>query len=218
MSDHPEPADDTLRIVLADDHAIVRNGLRMLLEAEPGMDVVAEAEDVESAIRYLGGHKPDVLVLDLNMGDESSLPAIPALRARSPGTRIVVLTMQDDPAFAREALTAGAVGYVLKHSAGEELIEAVRLAAAGESYLNPKLGARLAALPQAGDGLPDGLTERELEILRLIGLGHTNSEIAAQLFLSVRTVETHRGHIQQKTGRTARSELVRYALDHGLVS
>lgn len=208
----------TIRIVLADDHAVVRNGLRMMLDAEPDMEVVAEAADVDSTLRYVGGHKPDVLVLDLNMGDESSLPAIPGLRDRHPGTRIVVLTMQDDPAFAREALGAGALGYVLKHAASEELIQAVRLAAAGESYLNPKLGAKLAAAPRTPEGPPDGLTERELQILRLIGLGHTNSEIAQQLYLSVRTVETHRGHIQQKTGRSARSELVRYALDHGLVS
>jgi two-component system response regulator NreC len=162
------------------------------------------------------GHHPDVLVLDLNM-ETSSLPAIPRIRERTPETAIVVLTMQNDPAFAREALRAGALGYVLKESAGTELVRAVRLAASGESYLNPTLGAQMAAEPPAPEGPPDELTERELEILRLIALGHTNVEIGTQLFLSVRTVESHRAHIQQKTGRATRAELVRYALDHQLV-
>lgn len=207
----------TIGVVLADDHAIVRSGLRMLLDAEPDIEVLAEADDVGSAARYVLGHKPEVLVLDLNMGEESSLPAIPEMIARSPGTAIVVLTMQDDPAFAREALGAGARGYVVKHSAGEELLEAVRVAAAGDTYLSPKLGARLAAIPSSGGDALDGLSDREVEVLRLIALGHTNAEIATQLYLSVRTIETHRAHIQQKTRRTSRPELVRYALDHGLV-
>jgi two-component system response regulator NreC len=196
---------------------VVRSGLRMLLDAEPDIDVLAEAEDIDSAARYVLGHKPRVLVLDLNMGSESSLPEIPRLVERSPGTAIVVLTMQDDPAFAREALGGGALGYVLKQAADEELIEAVRLAAKGETYLNPRLGAKLASAPQTSNGALDGLTDRELEVLRLIALGHTNSEVAAQLFLSVRTIETHRAHIQQKTRRSSRPELVRYAIDHGLL-
>lgn len=212
-----EPETKTIGVVLADDHAVVRSGLRMLLEAEPDITVLAEASDVDSAARYVLGHKPQVLVLDLNMGDESSLPEIPRLIERSPGTAIVVLTMQDDPAFAREALGGGALGYVLKQAADEELIEAVRLAAAGETYLNPRLGAKLAAAPQTSKGALNGLSDREVEVLRLIALGHTNSDIAAQLFLSVRTIETHRAHIQQKTRRSSRPELVRYAIDHGLV-
>jgi len=189
----------------------------MLLDAEPDIEVLAEADDVASARRYVLGHKPRVLVLDLNMGEESSLPAIPEMIERSPGTAIVVLTMQDDPAFAREALGAGARGYVVKHSAGEELLEAVRVAAKGDTYLSPKLGARLAAAPAAGSDALDGLSDREVEVLKLIALGHTNAEIAGQLYLSVRTIETHRAHIQQKTRRSSRPELVRYALDHGLV-
>lgn len=204
-------------VVLADDHAVVRSGLRMLLDAEPDIAVLAEAADVDSASRCVLGHKPGVLVLDLNMGSESSLPAIPKILERSPDTAIVVLTMQEDPAFAREALRSGALGYVLKHAAGEELIEAVRLAASGETYLNPKLGAKLAAAPAISDAQADGLSRRELEVLRLIALGHTNAQIAEQLFLSVRTIETHRAHIQQKTHRSSRPELVRYAMDHGLV-
>ncbi len=212
-----EPETKTIGVVLADDHAVVRSGLRMLLEAEPDITVLAEASDVDSAARYVLGHKPQVLVLDLNMGDESSLPEIPRLVERNPGTAIVVLTMQDDPAFAREALGGGALGYVLKQAADEELIEAVRLAAAGETYLNPRLGAKLAAAPQTTKAALNGLSDREVEVLRLIALGHTNSDIAAQLFLSVRTIETHRAHIQQKTRRSSRPELVRYAIDHGLV-
>jgi two-component system, NarL family, response regulator NreC len=208
---------DLVKVVIADDHAVVRSGLRMLLEAEDGLTVVAEAGDVPTALQVIRAHRPGVAVLDLNMPGGSSLEAIPKLRESTPETAIVVLTMQDDPAFARQALQSGAAGFVLKEAADEELLEAVRLAARGETYLNPRLGARLAAQPPAPAGPPDDLTERELDVLRLIALGHTNSEIGDQLFLSVRTVETHRAHIQQKTRRSTRAELVRYALDHGLI-
>jgi two-component system response regulator NreC len=206
-----------ITIAIADDHAVVRSGLRMLLEAEPGFEVVAETADVPSTRRSVLAYKPDVLLLDLNMPGEKSLPAIPELQATSPRTAIVVLTMQNDPAFAREAFQAGVRGYVLKEAADAELLEAVRLAAKGETYLNPQLGARVAAEPPAPDGPPDDLTDREVEVLRLIALGHTNGEIAAQLYLSVRTVESHRAHIQQKLRRSSRAELVRYALERGLV-
>ena len=204
-----------VRIVLADDHQVVRAGLHLLLDSERGFEVVAEAGDVESARRYVRGHRPAVLVLDLNMPGGSSLSAIPQLRAESPETQIVVLTMQDEPSFAREALSAGALGYVLKEAADSELVEAVRRAAAGEIYLNPRLGARIAAEPPPGP--PDDLTEREVDVLRRIALGYTNAEIASQLFLSVRTVETHRQHIQQKLRLATRAELVRYALSRGLL-
>jgi two-component system, NarL family, response regulator NreC len=212
-------ANDTplVKIVLSDDHEVVRSGLRMLLDAEEGFEVVAEAGDFDSTRRFVLGHKPAVLVLDINLPEGSSLPLIPELKDSSPSTRVVVLTMQNDPAFAREAMRAGALGYVLKQSAGTELVDAVRAAAAGETYMNPKLGAQVAAAPPEPAGPPDDLTEREVGILRLIALGHTNTEIAEQLYLSVRTVESHRAHIQQKTGRSTRAELVRYALDHGLV-
>jgi two-component system, NarL family, response regulator NreC len=205
----------SIRVVIADDHAVVRRGLRQVLEAEKGFEVVAEAADLETARRYTRGHRPDVLVLDLNMPGGSSLEGIPEIRAECPETQIVVLTMQNEPAYARHALGAGALGYVLKESAESELVEAIRRAAAGDTYLNPRLGARVAAEPPPG--LPDGLSEREVEVLRMIALGHTNAEIAEQLFLSVRTVETHRAHIQQKLRLGSRSELVRYALDHRLV-
>jgi two-component system response regulator NreC len=203
-------------IVIADDHAVVRSGLRMLLDAEESFEVVAEAGDVDSATRYVRGHHPLVLVLDLNMPGEPSLPAIPSLREQFPDTQIVVLTMQDDPAFAREAMRAGALGYVLKEAADDELVEAVRMASEGRTYLHPQLGARLAAEPEKKTARDD-LTEREIEVLRLIALGHTNSEIAQQLYLSVRTVESHRAHIQQKLRLSTRAELVRYALDHSLI-
>jgi len=156
-----------------------------------------------------------VLVLDLNMPGESSLEAIPSIREEFPDTQIVVLTMQTEPVYARRALSDGVLGYVLKEAADNELVDAVRAAAAGESYLNPRLGARVAAEPPPGP--PDGLSDREVQVLRLIALGHTNAQIAQELFLSVRTVETHRAHIQQKLGVTERSELVRYAIDRGLV-
>jgi two-component system response regulator NreC len=205
---------ETIRIVLADDHAVVRSGLRMLLDAEEGLDVVAEAGEVETTARMVRAHRPDVLVLDLNMPGSESLPAIPEFAEQ---TAVVVLTMQNDPAFARKALQNGARGYVLKEAADSELVQAVQAAAQGRTYLNPELGARMAAAPPEAAGPPDDLTEREVEILRLIALGHTNAEIGKQLYLSVRTVESHRAHIQQKTRRSTRAELVRYALDHSLI-
>jgi two-component system response regulator NreC len=208
---------EVTKLVLADDHSVVRAGLRLLLEAEDGWQVVAEAGNVPDAIRLTRAHRPHVLVLDLNMPGGSSLEAIPVIMEATPATHIVVLTMQDDPEFARQAMSAGVAAFVLKESADDELVQAVETAAAGGTYLNPRLGAALAAAPPAPTGPPDHLTEREAEILRLIALGHTNTEIAGMLYLSVRTVETHRAHIQQKICRTTRAELVAYALEHGLV-
>ncbi|MDX6603275.1 MAG: two-component system, NarL family, response regulator NreC [Solirubrobacterales bacterium] len=202
-------------IVLADDHTVVRNALRLLLDAEPGFEVVAEAGDADTAVRYVRGHKPTVLILDLNMPGRASLDAVPDIREASPETEIVVLTMQNEPAFARRALQSGVRGYVLKEAADAELVQAVRSAAAGDTYLQPALGARLAA---GEDGKSGGeLSERERDVLRLIALGHTNAEVAEQLYISIRTVESHRAHIQQKLRLTSRAELVRYALEHGMV-
>ena len=204
-----------IRIVIADDHAVVRRGLRQLLEGEDGFEVVAEAADVDAARRYVRGHHPQVLVLDLNMPGESSLEAIPGIREEFRDTQIVVLTMQNEPAYARRALSDGVLGYVLKETADSELVDAVRAAVAGESYLNPRLGAKVAAEPPPGP--PDGLSEREVEVLRMIALGYTNTQIAQDLYLSVRTVETHRAHIQQKLNLSSRAELVAYALKRGLI-
>jgi two-component system, NarL family, response regulator NreC len=205
---------EPIRVVLADDHAVVRAGLRLLLDAEEALEVIAEAGDIDNAKRMVRAHRPHVLVLDLNMPGADSLPAIPELAEQ---TAVVVLTMQNDPGFARQAMQSGAKGYVLKEAADAELVQAVHAAAQGRTYLNPQLGARMAAAPPEPVGPPDDLTEREVEILRLIALGHTNAEIAKQLYLSVRTIESHRAHIQQKTGRSVRSELVRYAIDHSMI-
>jgi two-component system response regulator NreC len=207
-----------IRIVLADDHQIVRTGLRLLLSSENGGEVVAETGDVDGMLRAVLGHKPDVLVLDLTMpGTLTSLQALPLVRERSPNTATVVLTMQEDPEYARRAFRAGALGYVLKEAADTELVEAVRRAAKGQIYLNGSLGAKLAVTP-AHAAPADDLSKREAAVLQLIVLGHTNAEMGEQLFLSVRTVETHRANLQHKLGLSTRAELVRYALDHGLLS
>jgi two-component system, NarL family, response regulator NreC len=216
MESTPTPqTEGPVTVVVADDHRVVRTGLRLLLETAAGFEVVAEADDVSGARRYIRAHRPKVLVLDLNMPGEASLPAIPKLREEAPDTQIVVLTMQDDPAFAREALRAGALGFVLKRSAETELIEAVRLAAEGEAYLNPQLGVRMVVEPPPGP--PDGISEQEAEILRLVALGHTNAEIGERMFLSGRTIETHRTELQRRLGLNSRADLVSYVLDHELL-
>jgi two-component system response regulator NreC len=207
---------DSIRLVLVDDHEVVRGGLRRVLEAQPGWIVEAEAGDMDRALRAVLGHKPDILILDLNLAGVSSLEYIPALLERSPATRIVVLTMQTEPAYARDALRAGASAYVLKESAEDELVTAVKAASEGKTYLNPRVGATLAAEPVTSEG--DGeLTPREEEILRLLALGYTNAEIAEQLFLSRRTVETHRASIQRKLDLSTRAELTHYAIEHKLL-
>jgi two-component system response regulator NreC len=206
-----------ITIVIADDHPVVRAGLRLLLEAEDGLTVVGDAGDVASTERRVAAYHPRVLLLDVNMPDGSSLPAIPRMREAAPDTQIVVLTMHNDPELARTALRTGAIGFVLKEAAESELVQAVRLAAEGRTYLNPELGARLAAEVPDRAGPPDDLTERELQVLKLIALGHTNVEIASRLYLSVRTVESHRAHVQQKTQRSSRADLVSYAREHGLL-
>jgi two-component system response regulator NreC len=204
----------SISIVLADDHEVVRAGLRLLLQNEEGMNVIGEAGDVPGALRLVQTRRPDVLVLDLNMPGSPSLSAIATVKD---ACAVVVLTMQSDPVFAREALQAGARAYVLKEAAGAELVTAVRAAAAGGTYLNPHLGALIAAEPSPSSMAPDDLSDRERDVLRLLALGHTNAEIGDRLFLSVRTVETHRSHIQRKLDRTTRADLVRYAIEHGLI-
>lgn len=211
----PAGENPMISIVLADDHAVVRTGLRLLLENEPDLEVVAEARDVESARRYVRGHHPRVLILDLGMPGVSGLETIPHIREEFPATQIVVLTAQREPAVAQQALDAGALGYVLKDSAGEELVGAVRDVVAGEMFVDPRLSALLISERLARG--PNVLSERETGVLALIALGHTNAEIAGQLYLSIRTVESHRSHIQLKLGLSTRAELVRYALERGLL-
>jgi two-component system response regulator NreC len=189
----------------------------MLLESDDGFHVLDETGDLAGTVQAVLELRPQVLVLDLNLGGESSLDVVPQLRADAPATQIVVLTMQEDPAFAQAALRAGAIGYLLKDAADAELMDAVKLAAEGRTYLNPELGAKLAARPPESDSRPDNLSPREIEVLKLIALGHTNGEIASLLSLSVRTVESHRAHIQQKTRVGTRAELVAYAREHGLL-
>jgi two-component system response regulator NreC len=201
----------TITIVVADDHAVVRGGLRRLLDAEPDLVVVAEAGDVDETKARVAEHRPAILLLDLHMPGGGSLPALRAIREASPDTGILILTMQDDPGFAREAMLRGARGYVLKEAEEADLLHAVRTVAAGATYLQPELGARLLTGPTP-------LTEREREVLRLLALGHTNVEMADRLHLSVRTVETHRANIQSKLGSTSRAELVRHALETGLIT
>jgi two-component system response regulator NreC len=201
-----------ITIVVADDHAVVRQGLRMLLEAEESLEVVAEASDLATTLAMLREKSPAVLVLDLHMGRELSLSALAELRAASPTTRVVILTMDDDPAFVAPAWHAGAAGYVLKEASRADLVRAIRTVGAGGRYLDPAIGGL--AIPGAGDS---PLTERELEVLRLVALGHTNAEIAKQMYISPRTVETHRANLQAKLGAAGRPELVRYALDHGVI-
>ena len=203
--------------MLADDHTIVRSALRVLLEADDEVEVVAEAADIEQAVRKVRAYKPDVLVLDLTMPGGSSLQAIPDMRSASPATAIVVLTMEDEPRFAREALRAGAAGFVLKEAADTELLQAIDAARNGLRYINPQLGALIAAQPDAPVEIPDGLSKREAEVLRLVALGYTNTEISQQLCLSVRTVESHRAHIQRKVGRSTRAELVAYAREQHML-
>jgi two-component system, NarL family, response regulator NreC len=200
----------TITIVVADDHAVVRGGLRRLLEAEPDLQVVAEAGDVDETKARVKEHSPAILLLDLHMPGGGSLPAMRAIQQASPGTAILVLTMQDDPGYAREAMQRGARGYVLKEAEEAELLHAIRTVAGGATYLQPELGARL--LTGASP-----LTGRESEVLRLLALGHTNSETADLLHLSVRTVETHRANIQSKLGISSRADLVRHARESGLI-
>jgi two-component system, NarL family, response regulator NreC len=213
MNEESAPANSAIRVVIVDDHEVVRDGLAMVLNAAEGIEVIAAAGDVVAALRLAREHRPDVLVLDLVMPGESGLQALPRFAEIAPDMGIVILTMQQKLAYARAALQAGARAYVLKEAAGVELVQAVRFVHDGRTYLSPSLGALMVAEPS---GPPDGLAERELDVLRLLTLGHTNVEIADQLYLSRRTVESYRTRIQQKTGCSSRAELVRYALDNEL--
>jgi len=204
-------------IVVVDDHAVVRSGLRLLLEAEEDLTVLAEAGNAREAVFEVRAHTPDVILLDLVMPGESGIDTVPKLLHEAPGAKILVLSMQDDPQYVREAFAAGAKGYVLKEAADAEVVDAIRQVAAGGSYVHPTLGARMVAADAAARAAAeaDPLSDREREVLRLLALGHTNQEIAKQLFISVRTAETHRAHIMRKLGLETRAELVRYALEHG---
>ena len=211
---------DKTRVLLVDDHAVVRSGLRSLLAAEADFEVVGEASNARDAIFEARSLKPDVIVLDVVMPGESGIEVLPKLKKEAPDTKVLVLSMQDDPRYVREAFAQGANGYVLKEAADAEVVGAVREIAGGGEYVHPALGARMvAAEAQARAAAEaDPLSEREREVLRLLALGHTNQEIAKQLYISVRTAETHRAHIMQKLGLSTRAELVRHAIAHGLLT
>jgi two-component system response regulator NreC len=205
-----------LSVVIVDDHAVVRRGVRALLEAQPTFRVLAEASDVPGALEAVRAHHPALVVLDIHLPGEPGLSAIARIKEISPPTRCLVLTMYDDPMFARHALEAGAAGYVLKEAAPLELIRALHAVAAGESYLHPSLGARLASSDEDGLAL-DRLSEREHDVLTRVVRGATNKQIASELHLSVRTVETHRARMQDKLGVSGLLELVELARAHGLL-
>jgi two-component system response regulator NreC len=209
-----------IKVVLVDDHAVVRSGLRLLLDAHEDIEVVGEAGNAKDAIFRARALKPDVLLLDVVMPGQSGIEVLPTLLKESPETRVLVLSMQDDPSYVREAFAAGASGYVLKEAADEEVVSAVREIADGGHYVHPALGARMVAADaqERAAAEADPLSEREREVLRLLALGHTNQEIAQALYISVRTAESHRAHIMQKLRLATRAELVRYALSHGLLT
>ena len=208
-----------IRAVVVDDHAVVRSGIKLLLDRERDIDVVGEAGSAKDAIFTVRALKPDVILLDVVMPGESGIEVLPKLLKESAETKVLVLSMQDDPSYVREAFAAGASGYVLKEAADEEVVAAVREIADGGRYVHPALGARMvtAEAEARAAAEADPLSEREREVLRLLALGHTNQEIAKMLYISVRTAETHRAHIMQKLRLTTRAELVRYALEHGLL-
>lgn len=212
---HPGSSSASIRVVLADDHAMVRRTMRILLDGERDIHVLAEASDLPSVVDQVRLHAPHVLVLDLRLPNGSSIETIRRLCAQSPDMQIVVLTMEESPRFARQALDAGAIGFVLKDRADNELINAVRLAARGEEYVSPRVTAGLEALQRAAGTEP--LSPREMQILRLIALGFTSREIAAKLHLSRRTVENHRSRIHNKLRLATRAQLVRFAIDRHLL-
>jgi two-component system, NarL family, response regulator NreC len=214
-STHAKP----LRVVIVDDHAVVRAGLRLLLEREAGIETVAEASNATDGVARTLEQQPDLVLVDVTMPGESGIEAIPRLLVACPAARVLVLSMHDDPGYVRSAFSAGASGYVLKEAADTELVAAIRQVAGGETYVNPALGARMivAETKQQAEGNANPLSGRQHEVLRLLALGHTNQEIAERLSISVRTAETHRAHIMRKLRLGSRAELVRYALAHQLL-
>lgn len=210
---------DPIRVLIVDDHAVVRAGIRLLLSQEADIEPVGEAGTGREAVFEARSLQPDVVLMDVVMPDQTGLDVLPMLLHERPGLKVLMLSMQDDPRYVREAFAAGASGYVLKEAADAEVVAAVREVARGGRYVNPELGARLVAADAEAErrAEKDPLSDREHEVLKLLALGHTNQEIAEQLYISVRTAETHRAHIMQKLRLSSRAELVRYALDQGWV-
>jgi DNA-binding NarL/FixJ family response regulator len=213
------PKQTPIRVLVVDDHAVVRSGIRLLLGREPDIEPVGEAGTGREAIFEARTHNPDVVLMDVVMPDQTGLEALPQLLHEHPDTKVLLLSMQDDPRYVREAFAAGASGYILKEAADAEVVTAIREVAKGGRYVNPELGARLVEAEAAAErrAAADPLSDREREILRLLALGHTNQEIARQLYISVRTAETHRAHIMRKLNVSSRADLVRYAMANGLL-
>jgi two-component system response regulator NreC len=209
----------TIRVLIVDDHAVVRSGLRHVLESEVGIEVVGEAGDARHATFEARAKQPDVILMDVVMPGASGIQAIPAVLTAAPAAHVLMLSMQDDPRYVREAFAAGAAGYILKEAVDTDVVAAVREIAAGGRYVHPTLGARMvtADATERADAQKNPLSNRELEVLQLLALGHTNQEIAKLLLLSVRTAETHRSNIMQKLRLQTRAELVRHALKLGLL-
>jgi two-component system response regulator NreC len=208
-----------MRVIVVDDHAVVRAGIALLVERHDGFDVVGEAGTADDGVSQARRHQPDVILLDLTMPGKSGIEVLPTLREVVPDASVIILSMEDDPSYIRAAFELGAKGYLLKEAANDDLMTALEEIAAGREYLHPQLGARMQAVEAAARRREedDPLSDREREVLRLLALGHTNQEIAKMLFISVRTVESHRAHILTKLRLNTRAELVRYALAEGML-
>jgi two-component system, NarL family, response regulator NreC len=216
MADAAADVNHPIQVVIADDHAVVRDGLRTVLEREPNeFRVVGEAADVPSIIREVKAHKPDLLTLDLTMPGGSSVAALPSCFIAHPTLAVAILTMREDPEYARQALRAGARSYVLKEAEPAELLQAFRLAVAGGNYLHPRLGALMAT---GESGSSDGvvLSDRERDVVKLIANGYTNPEIAEKLNVAERTVKTYRARAIEKLGFSSRAEITAYVRRVGL--
>ena len=211
--------DDKIRVLIVDDHAVLRSGLHLLLDAQSDIEVVGEAGDVKEAVFEARAKKPDIVLMDVVMPGQSGIDGVPLVLREAPEAKVLVLSMQDDPRYVHEAFAAGAAGYILKEAVDAEVVNAIVRVAAGDHYVHPALGARLVAAEaeERAREEADPLSDREREVMRLLALGHTNQEIAKTLFISVRTAETHRAHIMQKLRLSTRAQLVRYAIDQGLL-
>jgi two-component system response regulator NreC len=214
----------TIRLVVVDDHAVVRQGLRLMLDAEADLEVLAEAANAADAVERVTALQPDVLLLDITMPGGGGIGALERIRKASPATRVLMLTMHDDPEYLRVALVSGAAGFILKNAAGAELLSAIRTVHEGRTYVDPTLGGAAlrnvlasAAKNGAGESPIDRLSPREIEVLRQLALGYTNKEIANRLELSVKSVETYRARLSEKLGLSGRAELFRYALENGMI-
>ena len=211
--------DGKIRVLIVDDHAVLRSGLHLLLDAQSDIEVVGEAGDVKEAVFETRDKQPDVVLMDVVMPGQTGIEGVPLVLKEAPEAKVLVLSMQDDPRYVHEAFAAGAAGYILKEAVDAEVVGAIQRVAAGDHYVHPALGARLVAAEAEAKAREeaDPLSDREREVMRLLALGHTNQEIAKMLYISVRTAETHRAHIMQKLRISTRAELVRYALTQGLL-